>query len=93
MDFWRPQIGRVIETWRRFEDELRLGIVPISQNVATVQGDVLVVGICHVVVVIMPEHPAVMVSFRSASNRRHAYGSAPVAFNTGFVKVEDEFEL
>jgi hypothetical protein len=41
----------------------------------------------------MAKYPAVMVSFRSASKRRHAYGSAPVAFNTGFVNVEDEFEL
>lgn len=63
MDFRCPEVGRVIETRRGFEQELRFGVVPVSQDVTAIQGYVLVVCVCHIVVAIMAEYPSAIVSF------------------------------
>jgi hypothetical protein len=54
----RPEIRRVVEPGFGFEDQLGLGVVPICQALAAVESDVVVVGVGHVVVVIMAEHPS-----------------------------------
>ena len=66
MDFRRPQIGGIVQTWRGLEDELGLGLVPVGQNIASIERDVLVVGVGHVVVAIMTKNPSNAVNSRLA---------------------------
>ena len=86
VDLGRPEIRRVVEALLGLEDELGLSVVPVSQDMATEERDVLVVGVGHVVVVTMAKDPAVVISLESTRTTVDwTYGSAPPVSKMGLV--------
>jgi hypothetical protein len=90
VELGRPKISGIVQTWRRLEDELRLGLVPVGQPVTAVKSNVHIIRVGHVVVVLMAEDPSVIFSIDVEDIGRGAYGSAPTVLRIGLVKVVDE---
>jgi hypothetical protein len=62
VDLRGPQICRIVHAWRGLEEQLGLGRVPVSQNIAAQQGDVVVIGVSQVIVITVAEEPAEAIS-------------------------------
>ena len=55
--FGCPKVRGVVHAWWRLEEQFGFGIVPVGQHLATLKGDVFVVGVGHVIIIVIAENP------------------------------------
>lgn len=67
MDLGGPEVGGVGLVGLGMEDGLGFCFRPVGQGPAAPEGDVDVVGVGHIVVVIMAEHPTIICQRRTLS--------------------------